>query len=355
MRKAILAAALLAFTVGQAATSETVAGDLRAGAPSRIAEIRERLQNANRWRDHVMVVAHRGGGLAQRASLFPENSIAAVRDAIGLGAEMVELDVQKSADGVFVVFHDSWLDRTSTCRGEVAKRTISDLRRCRLVIEGTGEVTGEPIPTLAEMLEVTRGKIFVNVDNKLEPADLPAIVAVGRAMGVEDEVVIKANIWDDARIAKLKDVLSAVGHGPVFMPIIADDAVRDAGLVETVTSAFDADAAELISWHKGGEPMTSDGGPLFGARARAVAARGDWHLWVNTYAIVNKPAGMLSGGRGDQLATVASMPAEAFGFWVDRGATIIQTDEPKAAIEWLEANGYRVPYRQDPVETAGTN
>ena len=51
-----------------------------------------------------------------------------------------------------------------------------------------------------------------------------------------------------------------------------------------------------------------------------------------------------TGGRGDELATVASNPAETFGFWVDRGATIIQTDEPKAAIEWLTANGYRIPY-----------
>ena len=63
---------------------------------------------------------------------------------------------------------------------------------------------------------------------------------------------------------------------------------------------------------------------------------------------------MLSGGRGDELATPASMPGEAYGFWVDRGATIIQTDEPKAAIEWLEANGFRVPYppdEQKPVPT----
>lgn len=347
MWKATLAAAILALAAGNSFATETT---------GHTAEIRERLQNANRWRDHVMVVAHRGGGLAERASLFPENSVAAVRNAIELGAEMVELDIQKSADGVYVVFHDSWLDRTSTCKGRLAERTLAELRRCRLVTEGTGQATEEPIPTLAEMFAVTRGNILVNVDNKLDYTELPAIVAVGRAMGMEDELVIKANIWNDDRIARLKDVLSAVGEGPVFMPIIADDAVRDAGLVESVTSAFDADAAELISWHKGGEPMTSDGGPLFGARARAVAARGDWHLWVNTYAIVNKPAGMLSGGRGDQLATVASMPAEAFGFWVDRGVTIIQTDEPKAAIRWLEANGFRVPYGEPSFEsTAGIN
>lgn len=346
MWKAILAGTILALASGQSFATET----------GGIAEIRERLQNANRWRDHVMVVAHRGGGLAERARLFPENSVAAVRNAIDLGAEMVELDVQKSADGTFVVFHDSWLDRTSTCKGRLAERTLAELRRCRLVTEGTGEPTDEPIPTLAEMLAVTRGRIFINVDNKLDPADLPAIVAVARGMGMADELVIKANIWNDGRIAALKDVLSAVGRGPVFMPIIADDAVRDAEFVETVTAAFSAKAAELISWHKGGEPMTADGGPLFGARARAVAARGDWHLWVNTYAIVNKPAGMLSGGRGDQLATVASMPGEAFGFWVDRGVTIIQTDEPKAAIEWLEANGFRVPYdAPSPEATAGIN
>lgn len=343
MRKAVLAA-LLALAAGQAAAGET----------SPIAAIRERLENANRWRDHVMVVAHRGGGLAEGKSRFPENSIAAVRDAIDLGVEMVELDVQKSADGVYVVFHDSWLDRTSTCKGRLEERTIAELRQCRLVTEGTGEATEEPIPTFAEMLAVTRGKIFVNVENKLETDELPAIVAVAREMGVADELVVKANIWNDDRIAKLKGVLAAVGEGPVFMPIIADDAVRDAGLVETVTTAFGAKAAELIAWHKGGEPMTADGGPLFGVRARAVAARGNWHLWVNTYAIVNKPAGMLSGGRGDQLATVASMPGEAFGFWVDRGATIIQTDEPRAAIEWLEDNGFRAPYARDPLKTAGT-
>lgn len=347
MREATLAAAFGLLAAAQATALAAEAG--------RIDEIRERLENANRWRDHVMVVAHRGGGVAEGATLFPENSVAAVRNAIDLGVEMVELDIQKSSDGVFVVFHDSWLDRTSTCKGELAKRTLAELKECRLVTEGTGKATGEPIPTLAEMLAVTRDRIFVNIDNKLGIDALPEIVAVARAMGMADQIVIKRNLWNAEKIAEMKDALARAG-GAIFMPIIADDAVRDAKFLEAATSTFSADAVELIAWHKGGEPMTEDGGPLFGAKARAVAARGDWHLWVNTYAIVNKPAGMLSGGRGDQLATVASMPGEAYGFWVDRGATIIQTDEPRAAIEWLEANGFRVPYPEQPYQaTAGIN
>ncbi|MBL8583747.1 MAG: glycerophosphodiester phosphodiesterase family protein [Rhizobiaceae bacterium] len=313
---------------------------------TRLAEIRARLENANQWRDHVMVVAHRGGGVAQGRSLYPENSLAAVRAMIELGVEMVELDIQASKDGEFVVFHDSWLDRSSTCKGELSLRTLAELKGCRLLIEGTGAVSGEPIPTLREVLAVTRDRIFVNIDNKLDLGALAGITALAREMGMADQLVIKANLWNMERVAAAKALMAKAGPGVLFMPIIADDAVRDPAFVETATSAVSAAAVELIAWHGADEPMTADGGPLFSARARAVAARGNWHLWVNTYAIVNKPAGMLSGGRGDQLATVAALPGEAYGFWVDRGATIIQTDEPKIAVDWLAANGFRRPYAE---------
>jgi glycerophosphoryl diester phosphodiesterase len=142
-------------------------------------------------------------------------------------------------------------------------------------------------------------------------------------------------------------VIREAGSGPIFMPIIADDAVRDVRFLESATRAVAADAVELIAWREQGSSITSTGGPLFGARARAVAARGDWHLWVNTYAIVNKAGGMLARGRGDELAVAAGLPEETYGFWAEQGATMIQTDEPEAAIAWLSANGYRVPYASE--------
>jgi glycerophosphoryl diester phosphodiesterase len=323
-----------------------------ASAQSRLEAIRERLLNANKWRDHVMVVAHRGGGLQADRMRFPENSIAAVEDAIRIGAEMVELDVQKSKDGVYVVFHDSGLDRSSNCKGVLAERTMAELKACRLVIEGTGAVSEEAVPTLAEMLAITQDRIFVNIDNKQDISELPAIVAVARDLGIADQLAIKQNLWSAERIAEAKRIVDQIGPGVTFMPIIADDAVRDAGFLEAATQAFSADAVELIHWHATGQQMTADGGPLFAARARAVAARGDWHLWVNTYAIANKSGGMLSGGRGDELAVAAAFPRETYGFWAERGATMIQTDEPSAAIEWLTLNGYRRPYNDDSAQHA---
>ncbi|MDH4985380.1 glycerophosphodiester phosphodiesterase family protein [Aminobacter anthyllidis] len=313
-------------------------------AGSRAEEILERFENANQWRDHVMVVAHRAGGLQDGKRRFAENSIAALRDATSLGAEMVEIDIRRSADGELIVMHDSWLDRTTDCKGEVLGYAMTELRKCHLVVEGTGDVTAEPVPTLREYLSVAKDKILVNLDNKLDTADLVDMVALARAMEMEEQVVVKANLWNAARVATVKATMARVGQGFQFMPIMADDAVRDPAFVEAAGNAFAVDAVEMITWRGDAEKMTDTGGPLFSAKVKAVAVRGNWHIWVDTHAIVNKPGGFLSGGRGDEMAVAAGFPNEVFGFWAERGATMIQTDEPRAAINWLAANGYRVPY-----------
>ena len=315
-------------------------------AGSRSEEILARFENANQWRDHVMVVAHRAGGLQDGKRRFAENSIAALRDAISLGAEMVEIDIRRSADGELIVMHDSWLDRTTDCTGEVVTRAMDELRTCRLVVEGTGTVTAETVPTLREYLSVAKGRILVNLDNKLDTADLIDMVALARAMEMEEQVVVKANLWNAERVATVKAVMARVGQGFQFMPIMADDAVRDPAFVEASGKAFAANAVEIIAWRGDTETMTVSGGPLFSARVKAAAIRGNWHIWVDTHAIVNKPGGYLAGGRGDELAVAAGFPNEVFGFWAERGATMIQTDEPRAAINWLAANGYRVPYAE---------
>ncbi|MEO5759631.1 MAG: glycerophosphodiester phosphodiesterase, partial [Mesorhizobium sp.] len=211
-----------------------------------------------------------------------------------------------------------------------------------------------------EMLLATRGRILINLDNKLEVGDLAGMISVARDLGMAEQVIVKENLWNPARIASVKAAMDRIGGGFQFMPILADDAVHDAGFAETVDRVFSIHAAELINWRAGAETLTESGGPLFSPRMRAAAVRGNWHIWADTYAIVNKPGGFLAGGRGDELAVQASLPRETFGFWAERGATIIQTDEPKAAIDWLTANGYRVPYvapseRIEPAATASIN
>ncbi|MBZ9676726.1 glycerophosphodiester phosphodiesterase family protein [Mesorhizobium sp. ES1-1] len=349
IRLGLLISSMLAALCSQSFAAET-----------RARQILDRFEHANQWRDHIMVAAHRAGSMQAAKTLYAENSIASVEGSIALGVEIVEVDIRRTKDGEFVVMHDSWLDRTTTCKGEVIAYTLAKLRSCRLVVEGTGAVTGETVSTLREMLIATRDRILINLDNKLELGDLAGMIAVARHLGMAEQVIVKENLWNQNRISTVKAAMDSISGGFQFMPIIADDAVHDSGFANIVDHAFSPRAIELINWRDGAQRLTETGGPLFSTHMRAAAVRGDWHIWADTYAIVNKPGGFLAGSRGDELAVKASLPAEAWGFWAERGVTIIQTDEPKAAIEWLSENGYRVPYAvqarpAEPAKTASIN
>lgn len=88
-----------------------------------------------------LVIAHRGASYDER-----ENTLPAFERAIGMGADYVELDVQASLDGELVVFHDARLERLTPLAGPLAARRA-------------GELAEVGIPTLAQVLEVTRGRI----------------------------------------------------------------------------------------------------------------------------------------------------------------------------------------------------
>ena len=69
------------------------------------------------------IAAHRGG-----AAHWPENSELAFRETAKLAVEQIEFDVQRSADGVPVIFHDTTLDRMTDGTGPLADRTMAELR-----------------------------------------------------------------------------------------------------------------------------------------------------------------------------------------------------------------------------------
>jgi glycerophosphoryl diester phosphodiesterase len=94
------------------------------------------------------VIAHRGASADVR-----ENTLPAFERAIAVGADFVELDVQVSADGALVVFHDVVLDRLTPLQGPLRKRSLAELRE-------------HAIPTLEDVLEVTRGRIGVMAELK---------------------------------------------------------------------------------------------------------------------------------------------------------------------------------------------
>jgi glycerophosphoryl diester phosphodiesterase len=115
----------------------------------------------------VGISAHRGA-----SHEFPENTLAAFRRAIELGAEGIELDVALSSDGVAVIMHDISVDRTTDGTGDVAELTFEQLRGM--------DAGGEPVPTLDEVLALAAGHAEVNIELKAGDAAPAVAEAVAR-------------------------------------------------------------------------------------------------------------------------------------------------------------------------------
>jgi glycerophosphoryl diester phosphodiesterase len=140
----------------------------------------------------MLVLAHRG---ANRVA--PENTVPAMREAVARGADGVELDVHGTADGALVVRHDA-----DTPAGPLGELTLADVRR---------ELPD--VPTLAEVLDVCRGRL-VNVEVKdTDPRAAEALVDLlatrRRALGdppddVPDDVLVSS--FDLAVVDHVRDL-----------------------------------------------------------------------------------------------------------------------------------------------------
>ncbi|MEL7039259.1 MAG: glycerophosphodiester phosphodiesterase family protein [Cyanobacteria bacterium J06592_8] len=292
--------------------------------------------------DYALVVAHRGGYYENGVTTLPENSLATIEQAIDEGVEMVELDVWKTEDGEYVIIHDQTVDRTTTGSGRVDEFTLEELKELNLIIEDTGEVTSEKIPTLEEALEAVDGEILFNVDIKLPVEELVNVMNIAREMGVDEQIVIKNPVNNDEQLEAVQNTLSQLPFPVQFMPIIDDNLVSDPEFIVKVFEEFQPDAAEMLVRPQGdSQELTEDGGFLFSEDVQAIASEYDVRLWINTLFANPEISdnGFINGFRTDVLALTE--PDEVFGFWVDAGASILQTDEPLLAVDYLEEIGER--------------
>ena len=120
-----------------------------------------------------LVIAHRACTIDPSGSHYPceENTLAAIRHAASIGADMVELDVRTTADGTLVLLHDKRLARTTNGRGKVYELSLSALRKL-------DAGAGQPVPTLDEALDLTaRLSLPVLLDLKSRRVESTALVA----------------------------------------------------------------------------------------------------------------------------------------------------------------------------------
>ena len=107
------------------------------------------------------VCAHRGA-----SDTHPENTLAAFREAIRLGAHMIEFDVYLTKDKELVVIHDETVDHTTDGQGNVSDLSLAEIKRLDAGSWKDPRFKGERVPTLKETLAVMPENVWLNVHLK---------------------------------------------------------------------------------------------------------------------------------------------------------------------------------------------
>ena len=132
----------------------------------------------------ILFIAHRGA-----SGYAPENTLAAFREAIEIGADGVECDVHCTKDGQVVVIHDYVLNRTTDAKGLIKQMTLDEVKKADAGSWFDPQFAGERVPTLREVLELTKGKIVTVIEIKPDNITDKVVGEIENAAAVDDVVL----------------------------------------------------------------------------------------------------------------------------------------------------------------------
>ena len=263
---------------------------------------------------NLMLVAHRGfwGGN------IPCNTVPAFDTALRHGADMIEIDLDRTADGKLVIFHPG-MEQALLGFSESIERMPYDFVKQLRYINTDDVPTQFGIPTFDEILERYKDKCYINVDKFWTfPREISAAI---RAHGMADQMVVKAKPTKE-----MLDIVEEFCADMPYMAIIKNEEELDlvAGRkINFVGSEvlFREDTARVASpefieeRHKKGEIV-----------------------WCNS--IVYNYRSVIAADHTDDRAMCGD-PEGSWGWIADRGFDLMQTDMVLEAALFLEKTGRR--------------
>lgn len=270
--------------------------------------------------ERLIVVAHRGscGGN------IPCNTMGAYKIAYDHGADMLEVDVSKSADGTLWILHPKMEYIQLNYLGTQSAPRLPDMhddeiRRLHYV-NPDRTYTEWQLCTLDEVLNEYKGKCYINIDKFWEnPKEISDAI---RAHGMEDQIIAKTSPKPE-----LFDIIEEYGHGIQYLPIIKKD---DGFHEELLRRRINYVGAEVV--------FANDTDTIASPEFIAKLHGDDKLVWAN--AILYNYKVPLAGGHSDDVSLTVD-PELGWGWLADRGFDIIQTDWVLAMNQFLEKTGRR--------------
>ncbi len=303
MKKIIV---LLVLALASGCQSRDVSADL-------VSEIRGRILNPSLG---VSVIAHRA--CWQDA---PENSLLAIEHCIAAGVDIIEIDIRSTSDGQLVLLHDKTLDRTTNGTGYLRNKTLAEIKKLKLRNRdgkaSNAELTEQGIPTFAQVLALTRGKVILNLDIKDDKIAQQAFDIVDK-MAMGEQILVKLREYPDSqRLANYR-----LPKNSLFMPIIVQCGRKKGVCVERLSDIV----AQYSKFNPVAFELVFDDIAFVKEGVNAIENMGK-RVWVNTMF----PE--LSAGYTDKTAQLN--PDAVWGDLFNMGVNMIQTDTPLPLISYL--------------------
>lgn len=264
----------------------------------------------------VLVAAHRGDWRNA-----PENSVQGLKNCIEMGVDIVEFDLKKTKDGHLIVMHDDLIDRTTTGTGKPENYDLATLRKFKLK-DGIGHATEHTIPTLDEYLTEAKGKVVICIDKGFVYFE-QAMASVNQHNMANQVIFNIPNITlDSLQTLQLKGYSDKLMLNVLRFPTQIEKAEQLANSYSTRKYAimhpvFASDTIAFVNWMP------------------AIKKKGI-HVWVNALWPEH------SGGHNDDKAVDQNQPDETWGWLVEHGATIIQTDRPFVLLQYLKVKRWHL-------------
>lgn len=256
------------------------------------------------------LVAHRGVSTAN----IPCNTLAAYRIALGQGADVVEIDVTKSKDGVYFVFHPGMEPVYLKCGKYIPEMTAEEVKALPLLNQD--EVpTSYRVPTLQEVFALLKGKAYINVDKFW--TDVEGITAEICKAGVEKQVIVKTHT-DEKALSEVEKYapdlmyMTMAWHKDEVTELLTGRNVNFIG----IEALFDREEDEICS-------------------DEYLSAMHKKGLLVWSNAIVYNEKEVISAHHTDDVSLVDD-PEKGWGWLMKKGFDLIQTDWLSAAHTYIK-------------------
>lgn len=262
--------------------------------------------------ENIIVVAHRGacGGN------IPCNTLASYEIALKQGADMIEVDVNRTRDGKLVVFHPGM---ETAHLGKLTSIPLLSSKRVEKLhyVNFDNTPTQFSVATFDDFLEQFKGRCYINIDKFWSNPE--KIYREIKRHGMLDQVVVKSKLSKN-----VLPILEEIAPDISFMPIVSESHPQHEELLKRKINYM---GVEVL--------FEKDDSPLAGEEFIEKMHRDNILVWVNS--IIYDYKRQLSGGHSDDSALTVS---EEYGWgWLADRFDIIQTDWSMMLIDYLKKSG----------------